>query len=539
MSFTIQLTPDLTPVEPGSNTPVSVVVTNRSEAADRFEMEIEGIDPEWKAVPVPVFSVDAGDAHSEKVFFKPRRDSESLSGNYPFVVRIRSLESGEQRTAQGVLQIRPFHHVTMEISPKKGFVSPARKQNYFDVTLVNLGNTEHTMHLVGGDPEDACAYEFDQEQVTLGPGQQKEIELAVNPTTQPLLSGAKLIGFTVSARSVDAPAITASSQAQLEQRSLFSPTSIIVGVLLAVLIGAWLMMMPKPPSISLSADPMQAQTGDQITISWQAERASKVTVKMGDNTLYEGPDLRGSKSVTLNRSGTLTVVGVASKDGNEKQETLAVTVSEPAPVPSPQVSSFGVDRNRIKLGESFILKYTFNAAVTRAVIQPLGSELDLALNELEITPKSAGTATYTVVAMNSKGEQAKKSVSVTIVDESDARIPVFRAEPNVVKEPASSTSLNWFVTGADRVELSYNGQTSTIGNSGPLTVEISTKTTFTITAYDHQGRSINRKITVDFQKLQLPPESDPNTDATTTGSGSDSGGTTGVTTGAATTGGLR
>jgi hypothetical protein len=403
---------------------------------------------------------------------------------------------------------------------------------------VNLGNTEHTMQLVGGDPEDACAYEFDQEQVTLGPGQQKEIEMAVNPTTQPLLSGAKLIGFSVSARSVDAPSVTASSQAQLEQRSLFSPTSIIVGVLLALLIGAWLMMMPKPPSIMLSADPMQAQRGDQITISWQADRASKVTIKMGDDTVYEGPDLRGTKSVTLNQSGTLTLVGTASKDGNEKQETLAVAVSEPAPVPSPEISKFGADKNRIKLGESFILKYGFNAAVTRAVIQPLGSELDLALNELEITPKSAGSVTYTVVAMNSKGDQTKKSVSVTIVDESDARIPVFRAEPNVVKEPATGTILNWFVTGADRVELSYNGQTSTVGNSGPLTVDVSTKTTFTITAYDHQGRSINRKVTVDYQKLQLPPISDPNTDATTTG-GSDSGATTGSTTGAVTTGGLR
>ncbi|HSI72560.1 MAG TPA: hypothetical protein VK934_05245, partial [Fimbriimonas sp.] len=76
MSFSVQLTPDMTPVEPGSNTPISVLVVNRSDERDQFEMDIEGIDPEWKAVPVPVFSVEPNENHEEKVFFKPRRTSE-------------------------------------------------------------------------------------------------------------------------------------------------------------------------------------------------------------------------------------------------------------------------------------------------------------------------------------------------------------------------------------------------------------------------------------------------------------------------------
>jgi uncharacterized membrane protein len=47
MSFTIQLNPDMAPVDPGATTPLTVVVVNRSDDQDRFELEIEGIDPEW------------------------------------------------------------------------------------------------------------------------------------------------------------------------------------------------------------------------------------------------------------------------------------------------------------------------------------------------------------------------------------------------------------------------------------------------------------------------------------------------------------
>src|SRR5688500_16264011 len=95
MSFSAKLESDLISVEAGATVPVSLEVNNKGEAPDRFEVEIEGLDPEWTAVPVPVFSANPGENHSEKIFFKPPRASESLAGNYPFVVKVRSLDTGE------------------------------------------------------------------------------------------------------------------------------------------------------------------------------------------------------------------------------------------------------------------------------------------------------------------------------------------------------------------------------------------------------------------------------------------------------------
>src|SRR4051794_31183274 len=103
MSFSIQISSDLISVEAGDNTPVNLQVINRGEEVDRFEVEVEGLDPEWTAIPVPLFSVAAGETQTEKVFFRPGRASESLAGNYPFVIKVRSLNSGETRSSQGVL----------------------------------------------------------------------------------------------------------------------------------------------------------------------------------------------------------------------------------------------------------------------------------------------------------------------------------------------------------------------------------------------------------------------------------------------------
>ena len=116
MSFSIRLAEDMISVEAGVTVPLGVEIANRDEDQDRYEMEIEGLDPEWTAVPVPTFTVSARENHTEKVFFKPGRVSESVAGNYPFVIRVRSLENGEVRTAQGVLNIKPYHHHSMEVN---------------------------------------------------------------------------------------------------------------------------------------------------------------------------------------------------------------------------------------------------------------------------------------------------------------------------------------------------------------------------------------------------------------------------------------
>jgi hypothetical protein len=544
MSFSVQLSPDLVPLEPGSTTPVSVIVVNKGPEADRYELELEGLDGEWKAVPVPVFGVDSGETHSEKFFLKPPRVSESLAGNYPFVVKVRSLVSGDVRTVQGVAQVKTFHHLSMEINPRKGFVSPARKHNNFNVTIVNLGNADHTIQLVGTDPEDACTYEFETEHVPLNPGQQREVELIANPTSSRIVAGSRLIGFTVTGRSVETPSVVTSSQAQLEQRPLLTPATIIVFILLAGICALWWVLRPQPPTFTMGADPRQLMSGGEVTVNWAAENARQVVIRAGEVTIYDGPELRGARTFTLTQPGTTTIYGEAIYNTNRKEQTIQIEVQATPTVPAPVIESLSVDRNRIRMGEPFILRYKLSGGIESAILQPSGQELDPALDEREIVPNRAGKLEYTLVVRNSVGVRVEKSFTVNVVDESDARILSFT--PNVKAVPAEDARvrINWRVAGADQVEIKVAGEaTSTIPISsvGEQEFNLTKKTVFTITAWDAKGRQVTQSMTVDVLP-PVPPQPDTTGGDTTGGdtattSTTGDPGSTATTSGDPTTGG--
>lgn len=535
MSFSVQLTPDMVPLDPGTTTPVGVVVVNRGGEADRFELEIEGIDPEWKAVPVPVFGVEAGETHSEKVFLKPPRASESLAGNYPFVIRIRSLISGEQKTVQGVAQVKPFHHLSMEIDPKKGSISPFRRQNIFDITLVNLGNTEHTLQFLASDPEDACAYEFDSEQITIGPGQQREVELEANPTKSPIFSSGRLIGFTVTGRSIDTPSVVANAQAQLEQRPLLTPTSLAVFVLAILMIGVWIMAMPKPATLSLSVNPMSITAGQTVTVHWEAEHAKTIVIRSDGGPIYEGSDPKGDRTITLNAAGTVTINAEATGGGHTVRQSRQVTVAALPEVPAPKILSLSAEPKRVKLGQPFIMKFELSDNVVEAILQPTDEHIDPALKEKEITPTQTGIHQYELLAKNSKGEVVRKSFKVEVYDESEAQILGFTADPKLVRlAEGNRVTISWQVNEkAQRVELkSGSNDPIQVLNSGSTSFTIAAKTVFVLTAIDSSNRKVSQQIVVNVEAAPVPP---PATDSGGTDAGSTTGGS--GTNGDPTTGG--
>jgi hypothetical protein len=543
MSFALRLAQDLVGVEPGASASVALTVINQGDLLDRYELEVDGIDHEWKAIPVPVFTVEPGVEHSERVFFRPPRASESLAGNYPFVVRVRSLETGETRTAQGVLEVQAFHHVAMEISPKKGHVSPTRKQNSFTITVVNLGNTEHRLQFRASDPEDQCAFEFEHDQISVGPGQQREIELVADPKSTPILSSGRLIGFSVTGRSLDVPTVVATAQAQLEQRSLLSPTSLGVIMLFALLFGFWLWNMPKPPQITLDVSSNSVMRGQPVTVSWRALNATSVHI-VGANgeVIYDGSMLTGSRSYEINQSGAITLHADAKGESRRASSEITITVQEPVVAPDPAILSCRPDRNRIRLGESFVLAYSFNAAVTKATLGPTGQELDPLISRLEIRPNTSGRILYEVVATNADGKAAKKQFTVEVVDESDATILDFHAEPTVVNPDEGRVKLMWQVTNAARVELRpSSGDPIQVEAEGSRDMPITAKTTYTLVALDQKGRKTTRNVTVSIQTPNPMPDPvpyEPTPGSTTSGTPGGFPPSTGTsTTGTWTTGG--
>jgi hypothetical protein len=532
MSFSVRLSEDLVSVEAGATTALAFEVANRSDEADRFEIEIEGLDPEWTAVPVPSFGVEPREIQTEKIFFKPPRASESLSGNYPFVLKVRSLESGEVRKVQAIFQIKAFHHLSMEILPKKGFISPTRKQNGFGVTMMNLGNTEHTLQLFGSDPEEDCAFEFEQEQVTVGPGQQKEVEVVVTPTSGSLFSGTKLHGFAIAVRSIEAPSVMSSAQAQLEQRPLISPLSLVAMALFAVLVAFWIYMMPKPPTIEMSVDRNNITLGDSVQFTWRAAYATDVTITAGTDVLVTGARPTGSHIFVPKEPGIVTLQAVASRDDRRSPaQRIQIEVTRPEVAPAPEIAQLRAEPAQVAVNQPFLLIYKFNAAVVRAVLQPTGQELDVNTDRIELTRTVPGDVTYTIVATNRDRQAVRREVKVRVVDQPDARIISFRVTPTMVDPFNSRVTLSWQVYNAVAAEITFAGRTIPADiPRGSVELDIRETTEVTLVAYDAQRRSVQETVKVVHQEPQDP-------DPPTTVGGSTAGATTGATTGSTAGGG--
>ncbi|RYG66357.1 hypothetical protein EON77_17525, partial [bacterium] len=357
-------------------------------------------------------------------------------------MRVRSMNDGESHAATGILRVRAFHHIALEITPRKGSVSPISRDNHFELVAMNLGNSEHTLQLSGSDPEDACAYEFESENLTVGPGQQREVELVVNPRRRSAFSSSRLVGFTTTARSVDAPTVVATTQAQLEVRPLLSPALLATLVAMLAVIGVLWAMRPQPPTLALRADRTTGVQGEKITVSWDAQGAKTVDLVVGG---VETPDLpaTGSKEIDLTDVGTLTVQAVAESNGRRGEaQVVNLTVTKPPIVPEAKILVLEPSAKSVRVGQSFVLKYKFNEAVTSAKISPLAKDLDLGLDSIQIDVDTPGAMEYTVVATNKDGKRVSKSFTINVIDPSDASIVDFTVSPKEVESGAAVT-IRW------------------------------------------------------------------------------------------------
>ncbi len=509
MSFRAQLVNDTVQVEPGSSVAVALEVTSEAEVQDHIELTVEGLDSEWIAVPVPSFLLDPGQIRTERFFLKPARESHSSAGNYPFVVKIRSLETGDTKTLQGVLEIKQFNHISVDIQPRKAIVSPTSRDTNFQVTVMNLGNSDQTLQLFASDVDDLFAYEFASEQVSLQPGQQKAVLLTATATKSSILATARLQAATVTVRSVVNPAVSASGQAQIEQRALVSPSAVALILLLASALFFYFSMIPKPPIVeSFQADKMKVMVGQPITFHWKADNASSVTLQIGDK-----------KITGLTRESTYTYFVEENDDGlpvtlwaihnsqKSREETLTLHVDKPIQAPLATIDKFELRPKSVRLGSIIQVTYKLGDGAVDATLSPTGTRLDPRGEGVQVRADIAGEFEYKIIATNKDGKKVEsKVIRVSVTQASKADIVKFDSDLHEV-DAGVAILLSWQVVNAARLELKVGSKepVALAQMAGTQEVAIDSETTFKLIAYDSDGLRTERKFSVKV-KQAAPPD---------------------------------
>lgn len=506
MPVNASLSQDTIQVEPGARQPLGLTVTNPGQEEDTYEIIVEGLDPEWCAVPNPSFSLAPGESKSEKIFLRPIRASENMAGMYPFTVRVRSLTDGESVTLEATMDILAFHHISVDITPKKALLTPSRRSAEFAVTVMNLGNSDHEVMITASDADDSCEFELETNVVTIGAGHEKIVPLQVRSTRGALLANSRLHGFQVTSRSRTLPNLSSTVNAQLEQRAFLSPGAFFVVLMVLGLIGAWILSFPKPPMVEdIVLSSSKVETGQTVSVDWRTVNAEKVEFKLNGVKYSFSVDKRGRLEIPTMVAGEYTLEAIA-KSGNRTSEgrTVSFSVVDPPPVPDPSILAFRANRTSANVGEVVILSYTVNDAVTRLLLEPKQLEVDPTIRsgQIEVPITQEGSNEFVLTAYNAKQETVRQTVTVKGIKGSKARVISARVTPSALESEGGTAVLEWQVTNAVRIELVIDGVTQVLsGATGTLDLPITKTTKLKLVAYDDEGLTLAR----DFVVTVKPP----------------------------------
>lgn len=511
-------------VDPGEFAQLRVTMTNRQETADRLLLEVEGIDVEWYGIPVPAVNLDANGQAEEVINFRIQRTSENRAGSYPFLVRVRAMETGAAGVAQAALSVKPFNSLQLELNPKRGIATFFQPVNEFEVSLSNQGNQEETLSLYASDADDECAYEFEQEHITIKPGQTLQSPLLVRPKTVPVWGGGKLFGFTVSARAASSSYATGNTHGQLERRSLISP---LLGIFFALIaiggIVAW-SLWPRPlPALkihSFTALPTQVPQGASVTLSWDVQPNFETLLikrRQGDgpeiteNMPSSPPPPAGSITVTPQGPQTTYTLEVRRKDGAATKQNVSIDVTIPPPSPKPSIAFFKAEPDKVHEGDSILLSWQVKGA-TKLILDPGNISLPLYEQTRPIIAEKDSVFTLRAIGSDEKAF-VEKSVKVSVApkDACIAEIVAFGIDKKQVFI-GDKIKLVWQTRYAKSIHLDSDkgsiGESARLSGSIDVPIPINEPIVFTINVGDSSGKFVSRQIAITPEQRPTQPAPD-------------------------------
>lgn len=510
-------------VEPGTVTQLTVTILNQQEAPDRLSLEIEGIDVEWYAIPVPAVNLAAGAETALKVPFRVARSSSNRAGTYPFLVRVQAMETGEVGVAQASLNVKPYNALQAELNPKRIVSTFFHPLNDVEVTIANDGNVDETLDLFASDPDDGCAYEYDTDRITVKPGQTTTVLLAVRPRATALIGGTRIYGFTASARSTDDSYVSANSHGQVEKHALVSPLLGIFFLLLGIAGAGYVAFRPKPPEPIIinkfRAVPSIVEQGRNTTLTWEVSGLAaggrhlllshKVGEKGQEITDGELPTDAGKQDVVPELPFTVyTLTARGTRDQKQKIDKVTVTVNKaPAPL-KPVIKNFVVNPRKIHVGDSINISWTA-INTTQFYLDPGNKQFSRFVESTVDSPIQ--DTEYKIRAFNEKGDVDTKTIAIKVVPVNVCIAEIGGLGVKSTPFVGIPIKLKWSTRYArgvriDSTDPNINVGEVTAGDGGTeVTFSSTSPVTFTIIATDSANKTVSRSVIITPKIKPAPP----------------------------------
>src|SRR4029434_9965247 len=93
------------PFSPGAHMSAELSITNTSEQAQRYRVEVTGLPPDWIRIDRPEVSIEPTDMAQVLVNFKPLRRPDSKPGDYRVTVKVSTKDNPDSKL-EAVLLVR-------------------------------------------------------------------------------------------------------------------------------------------------------------------------------------------------------------------------------------------------------------------------------------------------------------------------------------------------------------------------------------------------------------------------------------------------
>ncbi len=198
----VQLSTQSARVRPGER--ADLTLTDR--------ITVEGVPPSWVTISQEEVALFPKDQDQVRITLHPPVGPESRAGHYNVRIHATSRENPAERTTVDFdLEVVALPALELSLRPQR---QSGTTEGIFNVQARNRGNANLTVQLEATDPEEGCRYTFNPPQLVLPPGQERLVQLKVQPKVPLVGEQAKSYLFTVTARPAEDPAMARQVQGE-------------------------------------------------------------------------------------------------------------------------------------------------------------------------------------------------------------------------------------------------------------------------------------------------------------------------------------
>lgn len=323
------------PFSPGAHMSAEMAITNTSEQAQRYRVEVSGLPPEWVRIDRPEVSIEPGEMAQVLVNFKPLRRPDSKPGDYRVTITVSHKDNPDAKL-EAVLPVRilPYAGFGMALdSPRIG------SGERFRLHIHNQGSAPLPLTISGRDRGDKLRYHIATPQVSLAPGQRMTIQGEVKPRSPALFGKPRQHAFDLIVRSNDASRFLAATRGYVTEKPAlpsWTPAALAGGglvlLVLLALAAVFLLRPARPPVIAaFQVNSTQVAQGQPIVLNWAATDVSEYSLTLNGTPILSqmNPDTPGVNLDTSELSGNVVLSLHAMNGGQQTSVSQTVYVYRP------------------------------------------------------------------------------------------------------------------------------------------------------------------------------------------------------------------